>query len=271
MRLQASQRKQATFYYNFGERKAQKIDSSSRAELTNNLSFRHTVTMLPNNTHAKPSWTFSSLSLLFMMLLTSSVVLWSDSLPSKYDNDRQRTERQLIASASAATDSISNVPDDINDDATRDGTCKEYLYNFLNGTTDAKDECDGMLNAFQAADCVDDKNIMKFYFGTNKHHKFHVFDDDNTTKDDKLIDDYVENFECCSSIYTFYTKNCHPPQLASFRLLGIVGVLVICGLVKSLIHTVGLGFLPDAGAFILVGALVGGILSLINPHCELHF
>lgn len=203
-----------------------------------------------------------------MMLLTSSVALWSGSFPSSDGDDRQRTKRQLVVS-SAATDSMTSVPDDINDDAARDGTCKEYLYNFLNGTTDAKDECDGMLNAFQAADCVDDKNIVKFYFGKNKHHKYHLLNDDNATSDDKLIDDYVENFECCSSIYTFYTKNCHPPQLASFRLLGIVGVLVICGLVKSLIHTARLDFIPDAGACILVGAVVGGILSLIDPHCEL--
>lgn len=32
---------------------------------------------------------------------------------------------------------------DINDDITRDETCKEYMSKFLNGTTDFKDTCQG--------------------------------------------------------------------------------------------------------------------------------
>lgn len=203
----------------------------------------------------KTSWTISAFSLLAMSLLTFSVAIWTGS----FQDGQPRTV--LNPRKLQSKERISDVP---NDDAKRDGICKEYLYNFLNGTTDAKDECDGMLNAFQAADCVDDKNIFKFYFG--KKHRAHVLDDDNTTQDDVLIDDYVENFECCSSIYSFYSKNCRPPQLASFRLLGIMGILVICGIVKSLIRTFQLEWMPDAGACILVGAFVGGIVTLINPH-----
>ena len=210
------------------------------------------------NQSVTPSWIVSVISLLSMIFLTSSVAIWATS---SHDGLRDSIHRNLLQ------DEIKDVPN-INDDARRDGTCKEYLYNFLNGTTDAKDECDGMLNAFQAADCVDDKNVLDFFFGKKHHNR--IFDDDNTTGDDVLIDDFVENFECCSSIYSFYTKNCHLPQLASFRLMGVVGVLVVCGLVKSLTRTFRVEWIPDAGACILVGAFVGGILSLIDSHCEHH-
>lgn len=142
----------------------------------------------------------------------------------------------------------------IDDDTKRDGVCKEYLVKFLNGTTDAKDECQGMLHAYQAADCAGDKNAG---FMVKRHH--------NSTDDDVLIDDFYEAWECCSSIYQYYTQHCHEPQLASYQLLGIVSVLLLCGFVKSLIRALRVEWIPDAAACILVGAIVGGIIKLIDP------
>jgi hypothetical protein len=109
-----------------------------------------------------------------------------------------------------------------NDDETRDERCREYLVNFLNGTTDEKDECDGMKNAYEAADCEDSNSLLPFIQKHNHHHH-------NATDDDVMIDDYFEAWRCCSSIYAHFTKHCKPPQLASFRLLGIVSVLILCG------------------------------------------
>jgi hypothetical protein len=48
-------------------------------------------------------------------------------------------------------------------------------------------------------------------------------------------------------------------------MLGIFMVLVICGFMKSLIRVAGLQWIPDAGACIVVGSIVGGLLRLINP------
>jgi NhaP-type Na+/H+ or K+/H+ antiporter len=151
-----------------------------------------------------------------------------------------------------------NVADvkEIDDDTTRDDVCKEYLMNFLNGTTDAKDECQGMLNAYQAADCADDSNTAVVVF---KHHNA-------SQEDDVLIDDFYEAWECCSSIYQYYTTHCgREPQLASYQLLGVVAVLVLCGFVKSLIRALRVEWIPDAAACIMVGAIVGGILSWVKP------
>lgn len=86
------------------------------------------------------------------------------------------------------------VPPDI----TPDETCKEYIFKFLNGTTDFKDECQGMYNAYQAANCANDINeniplLNTFISLQRKHHHF-IFDDDNVTEDDVLIDDFYENW-----------------------------------------------------------------------------
>lgn len=145
----------------------------------------------------------------------------------------------------------------VDDDITRDDTCRKYLMNFLNGTTDAKDECEGMYNAWQAADCTDDKNLQHL----SRKHKAA---DGNVTDDDVLIDDFYENWECCTSISNFYNRHCQDPQLASGKLLGIVSVLVVCGLVKSALRFANLPWIPDAGACIFVGSVVGVFLRLFD-------
>jgi solute carrier family 9 (sodium/hydrogen exchanger), member 6/7 len=48
--------------------------------------------------------------------------------------------------------------------------------------------------------------------------------------------------------------------------LGIVLVLIICGGVKSLLRIANIQWIPDAGACIVVGALVGGALRLAQTN-----
>lgn len=149
----------------------------------------------------------------------------------------------------------------IDDDQTRDETCRAYILKFLNGTTDERDECDGMKNAYTAADCEDSNMLYPFI---QKHHHHHH----NGTDDDVMIDDYIEAWQCCSSIFDYYNSNCQRPELASFKLLGVVSVLVLCGLVMSLLKTFEVEWVPDAAACILVGATVGGIVRVAYPSCK---
>ena len=176
------------------------------------------------------------------------------------DNDFSRLE----------IDAEQNFPA-INDDSTRDETCRKYLFSFLNGTTDSKDECQGFYTAWKAADCRDDSNLSNVeggwyfildIFGLGKRHRA---DNGTVVDDDALIDDEFENWECCSTIADFYTKHCHQPELDSFKLLGITVVLVVCSAAKSMLRITGLQWIPDAGACIIVGSIVGGLLRLWSP------
>lgn len=71
----------------------------------------------------------------------------------------------------------------VDDDTSRSETCKKYLYNFLNGTTDGNDECQAFKEAFEAADCEDDSHINAW---TDYHEK---------NKEDPMIDDFFKNWE----------------------------------------------------------------------------
>jgi Sodium/hydrogen exchanger family len=120
-----------------------------------------------------------------------------------------------------------------------------------------------MHNAYQAADCVDETHAE---ITARKKKKKHHHDDQNTTDDDLMIDDWYEQWECCSSIFEYYKTHCREPELKSGRLLSIVGALVVCSLVKSLFHQVlGLEWLPGAAIYVLVGAVTGGVLRVLAP------
>lgn len=183
-------------------------------------------------------------------MVTLIAIQWKYEKSSSPYRESLGVQRDLLG---ARNDQYQNQTT-IDDDTKRDDVCKEYLVKFLNGTTDAKDECQGMLHAYQAADCAGDKNAG---FMVKRHH--------NSTDDDVLIDDFYEAWECCSSIYEYYIQHCHEPQLASYQLLGVVSVLLVCGFVKSMIRALGVEWIPDAAACILVGAIVGGIIKLIDP------
>ena len=83
------------------------------------------------------------------LLLVIVLILWNDPDPGNsatldafYDppsKQRQHQQRRLW-------EDITAEGPDINDDITRDETCKQYMSKFLNGTTDFKDECVGMVS-----------------------------------------------------------------------------------------------------------------------------
>lgn len=128
------------------------------------------------------------------------------------------------------------------DDGTSD-LCTQYLQDFLEGTTDAKDNCEGIQNAYGAAYCRDVKD------------PYDSGDDDH--------DDYFLNYNhysCCQSLRNNYDTYCTESDLiTNMHLLLIACVLLLCEMAKSLIKTHKLHFLPEAGGCILVGTLVGAI------------
>jgi NhaP-type Na+/H+ or K+/H+ antiporter len=115
--------------------------------------------------------------------------------------------------------------------------------------TDFKDECAAMYNAWSAAECMeeDPADLLPL------------------SADNNYIDDFFHELECCDSISSYYERNCQERGLDATRLFGIVLVLVICNLMKSLLRIWGLQWIPDAGVCILVGAVVGGILRVFRP------
>jgi len=219
-----------------------------------------------HHTAGARSWLWSAVAVGAMAVLLHSLLDWHHSTRPV----TVHTQRLLLLQQQQPppAEQQQDAPT-IDDDFTRDETCREYLVNFLNGTTDAKDECQGFYNAWKAADCQDDSNLsdldVAWYFildifGIGRRHRN---DNGTVVEDDVVIDDYYENWECCSSISDFYGKHCKQAELDAFKLLGITLVLVVCGAAKSLIRVLNLRWI--AGAYILVGSIVGGLLRLINP------
>ena len=157
-----------------------------------------------------------------------------------------------------------HTPLDNDDDVKPDDTCRNYLLQFLNGTTDENDECQGMYTAWSAADCPEsllNNNRQRRMLDSNNNNT--TTDDDDEQHSTNLIDDMFEEWECCGSIGKYYAKHCQEESLDATRLFGIVAVLIACWLAKSILKYIGWHWIPDAGACILVGALVGGVLRIL--------
>ncbi|KAL3916132.1 MAG: hypothetical protein SGILL_005320 [Bacillariaceae sp.] len=210
----------------------------------------------------KKSSRFSSViplvSVTFMVLLMTVVVLWHDqakttssitstSSSSFFDNLQSEASHRFLEKDDNPT---------IDDDNTRSEVCKKYLMNFLNGTTDANDQCAAFYNAYRTADCEGETHmdILGKRITT-----------DGKNGSDVVIDDFFENWECCDYIRNYYEKNCENDSgLHSSQLLGVMMVLLFCTMIKALLKSWNLHWIPDACAFILVGTLVGGILRVLD-------
>jgi NhaP-type Na+/H+ or K+/H+ antiporter len=204
------------------------------------------------------------LSVTFMMLLMTVMLLWHDGTKvSRATKSNPMAETTIMFSHGRFlldyfTEGEDNNNNDIDDDKTRSSTCKKYLMNFLNGTTDANDQCQGFYQAYRAGDCT--HNTQNDIFGVPVS-----LDKNSTTRDDIVIDDFFENWECCDYIRTYYEKNCETDSgIHSVQLLGIMLVLLFCTMIKALLKTWNVHWIPDACAFILVGTLVGGLLRLLD-------
>lgn len=140
----------------------------------------------------------SALSLLCMCLVLSGIVSWNDG---KLQSNGRRNKNVTPLIASSMHRSLIEEDDqnptisqqkkdivDITDDETRSATCKRYLYNFLNGTTDINDECEAFKNAFNAADCKDDANVGLWSSNIDRKRN-------ESANDDLYIDDFFENWE----------------------------------------------------------------------------
>ena len=189
---------------------------------------------------SKPSWLLSTLGVAVVAALLYVTLEWHADVVQK--NSSALATLQFSGRSLSTAGPVGDAPP-ITDDATRDETCRQYIVNFLNGTTDAKDECDGLYNAWKAADCKDDSHI-------NFLQKKHKGADGNMTDDDVVIDDAYENWECCESISDYYEKNCQDTGFDAVRLLGIVSVLVVCGFLRSFLRMTGIQWVPDAGMYL---------------------
>jgi NhaP-type Na+/H+ or K+/H+ antiporter len=143
-------------------------------------------------------------------------------------------------------DAAADDNDDADDDAFQaDELCTQYLVSFLEGTTDAKDNCDGIQNAYVAAYCQSQSDYNA--------------DDDH--------DDYFVNynhFSCCESLQNHYDLYCKESALVTNgNLLLIASVLLLCEMAKSLIKTKNLHWLPEAGGCMIVGTFIGAIAQWV--------
>jgi NhaP-type Na+/H+ or K+/H+ antiporter len=197
------------------------------------------------NNKRKPLNLYSFVSIAFMATLLTIVVLW---------HDQARNSNKYVSSHRSLTTTLDEDPSIIDDDNTRSGTCQRYLMNFLNGTTDASDECQAFYNAYRVADCADEthNDILGMSLSNS------------TTNDDVVIDDFFKNWECCDSIKAYYQTHCENSGLHSNQLLGVMVVLVFCTMIKAMLKSWNIHWIPDACAFILVGTFVGGMLRILD-------
>jgi len=148
------------------------------------------------------------------------------------DDDAQYDDRYQ---SSAAND------DDAVDDivAGDNEVCAQFLVSFLEGTTDARDTCEGIMNAYTAAECA------SVDYGET-HYDF---------------DDYFEEFtehQCCTALQTHHAEYCDEDSLLSnFHLFLAAAVLLLCECAKAVVVAMDLHFLPEAAVCILVGTFVG--------------
>jgi len=181
------------------------------------------------------------------------------------------------------TDTDNDTDDDTNVDPINphNKQCRDYLKNFLEGTTDSNDECQGLQNAYEAADCTEDITVVTSSTRSSTRTSGSVITDQKnntdannaTTTDDDFtpaIDDFFVEFQCCKVISHYYSSRClYHQQYASLSLLGIVSVLILCSLVKTVLQALQFKWIPEAGGCILVGAIVGAVLTTKMPQYQM--
>lgn len=150
---------------------------------------------------------------------------------------------------------VDNNDDDNNDDDFdySDELCANYLMSFLEGATDAKDQCEGITNAYTGAGC--DR------INTN----YTAHDDDH---DDYFTEFYNvfggNDFSCCASLKSHYNGYCLSHGfITNEHLLVVSTVLILCQVTLSILKSNKWTFIPEAGVCILVGAFCGLIAYLV--------
>lgn len=144
--------------------------------------------------------------------------------------------------------------------------CTKFLFGFLEGTTDAKDNCEGIMNAYVAADCGVLKSSSSSYTGgsssSNKNADTTIYN-----MDDDFNDDYFGIFydhQCCSSLRSHYYEYCDSSEIINgYNLLVVAAVMLLCECAKSIVKKNRIRWLPEAASCMLVGMIValGGVLG----------
>ncbi|KAL7535190.1 hypothetical protein ACHAXR_010413 [Thalassiosira sp. AJA248-18] len=131
--------------------------------------------------------------------------------------------------------------------------CTKFLFGFLEGTTDAKDNCEGIMNAYVAADCGTIKKKDSNGKSSNADTTIYNMDDD-------FNDDYFGVFydhQCCSSLRSHYYEYCDSSEILNgYNLLLVAAVMLLCECGKSIVKKNRIRWLPEAAACMLVGMAV---------------
>eukprot|EP00581_Thalassiosira_minuscula_P003340 CAMPEP_0183740034 /NCGR_PEP_ID=MMETSP0737-20130205/58695_1 /TAXON_ID=385413 /ORGANISM="Thalassiosira miniscula, Strain CCMP1093" /LENGTH=971 /DNA_ID=CAMNT_0025975009 /DNA_START=206 /DNA_END=3118 /DNA_ORIENTATION=+ len=186
------------------------------------------------------------------------------------------------AAAAAADDAY--AADDATDDTTDDGgddysnlsyicddkictvneQCTKFLFGFLEGTTDAKDNCEGIMNAYLAADCG---TIKKKESGSGSKADTTIYN-----MDDDFNDDYFGVFydhQCCSSLRSHYYEYCDSTEMLNgYNLLVVAAVMLLCECAKSIVKKNRIRWLPEAASCMLVGTFCGLGAGLFGANIE---
>jgi len=133
------------------------------------------------------------------------------------------------------------------DDDSTNAKCSQFLVSFLEGTTDAHDTCEGIMNAYTSAECSMTQNSYL---------------------DEYDYDDYFTDFtehECCQALMAHHSDYCEEDKLLSNLHLFVAGaVLLLCECAKAVVQRAEIHFLPEAGVCILVGTFCGIIARLFT-------
>jgi NhaP-type Na+/H+ or K+/H+ antiporter len=149
--------------------------------------------------------------------------------------------------------------------------CTKFLFGFLQGTTDAKDNCEGIMNAYVAADCG---TIKKKEGSSTSGHSTNAADGTSLSYnlDDDFNDDYFGIFydhQCCSSLRSHYYEYCDDAGILSgYTLLVVAAVMLLCECGKSIVKKNRIRWLPEAAACMLVGMAVALGAGVVGKNIE---
>jgi NhaP-type Na+/H+ or K+/H+ antiporter len=147
--------------------------------------------------------------------------------------------------------------------------CTRFLFGFLQGTTDAKDNCEGIMNAYVAADCG---TIKKKEGSSSSSHGTTGDNSLSYNMDDDFNDDYFGIFydhQCCSSLRSHYYEYCDETGiLKGETLLVVAAVMLLCECGKSIVKKNRIRWLPEAASCMLVGMAVALGAGLFGTNIE---
>lgn len=169
-----------------------------------------------------------------------------DAAADNQADDQVAADDQVVADDDQTDD---NAQKDDDDNILGDNElCSQFLFSFLEGTTDARDTCEGIMNAVLAAEC-----------SSKDYSSAHDYDD--------YFEDFTEH-QCCQALISHHADYCEEDNLLSnFHLFLAATVLLLCELAKAV--TDSIHWLPEAAVCILVGTTLGLVAHILPTHKSL--